>query len=347
VAAWRLSAVLLLGFAGVLLAVLFRNLACEIAHRTGLPVLVSLALAVSALVGALAVLAVTTGPRLGAEFGELVRLAPGALFTVEQELRTTTGWGDWLFSRIEEAGDPGGWNVVGRLGGLLTAALTVAANLIVLLTVAVFLAVNPGLYRRGLLHLVPLGRRARAEEVLDALTYALWRWLLGQGLSMLFVGVCILAGLWAIGIPLAFVLAAIAALTNFVPFLGPFLGAVPALLMAVPEGPNAVLWTAALFLVVQQFDGNVFTPLIQKQATSLPPVLIVLGVAAAGLLFGLPGVFLATPLLLVGMVLVRMLYVEDVLGDEDAQGPEAEAAGPGAAVPADRMPDEEEAGGRG
>jgi predicted PurR-regulated permease PerM len=325
VAAWRLSSVLLLGFAGVLLAVLFRNLASLVARYTGVPIWVGLTVAIGAVAGLIALLTVTIGPQLAGQFVLLAGQAPETLETVERELRTTTSWGSWFFERLEQEQPSERWNILGTVTGTVSTLLSLGTNLVILLSVAVFLAVDPPLYRRGLLHLVPPRRRERGGEVLDALAFSLWRWLLGQGLSMAFVGLLILVGLWAIGVPLAFALATIAALTNFVPFVGPVLGAVPALLVAVPEGMHAVALTGALFLVVQQFDGNVFTPMIQKQATSLPPVLIILGVTAAGILFGLAGVFLATPLLLVIVVLVRMLYVEDVLGDEEALGPEEAA----------------------
>ena len=99
-------------------------------------------------------------------------------------------------------------------------------------------------------------------------------------------------------------------------FVGPFLSGVPAVLVAFSQSPADALWTALLFLVIQQVEGNVLLPLIQKRVTALPPVLILLAVAGFGILFGLAGILLATPLLLTLMILVRMLYVEDTLGDD-------------------------------
>ena len=122
-------------------------------------------------------------------------------------------------------------------------------------------------------------------------------------------------GLWLIGVPLALALGLIAGLLDFIPYVGPWLGAAPAVLLALAEGPAEAVWTAILFLVIQQVEGNVLMPVIQKRASALPPVLTILAVVAFGVLFGFMGVFLATPLLLVLIILVRMIYVEDVLGD--------------------------------
>ena len=98
--------------------------------------------------------------------------------------------------------------------------------------------------------------------------------------------------------------------------------AAPAVLIAFAHDPTLAAWTALLFLVFQQLEGNVLQPVIQKRATALPPVLTILAVVGFGVLFGLVGVLVATPLLLVILITVRMLYVEDTLGDRGKDGRE-------------------------
>jgi predicted PurR-regulated permease PerM len=139
---------------------------------------------------------------------------------------------------------------------------------------------------------------------------ALRGWLLGQGFAMVFTGTLITLGLTLLGVPLAGVLGAIAAVLNFVPYLGPLIAAVPAMLLAMTQQPTLALWVALLFLAVQSVEGNVLTPMVQARTADLPPVLLLLTQVLMGALFGLLGVALAAPLAAVGQVLVRRAYVE-------------------------------------
>lgn len=320
VAAWRLSFVLLLGFGGALLAVLFRGLAVRIARRTPLPVGAALAAVILGIGGALAAVLAFAGPRLGAEVAQLSRDLPATLSDVEDRL-ARTGVGGWLVDEVgATSAEP---DVMGAIGGTLSTALGVLVNVVILVSVSVFLAADPDLYRRGALHLVPPAHRRRAGEVLDATGRALWRWLAGQAVVMAIVAVLTGTGLWLLGIPLPLLLGLLAGLTNFIPYAGPFLSGIPAVLVAFSQSPMDAVWTALLFVAVQQMEGNVLLPLVQKRAVQVPPVLIVLAVVGFGVLLGPAGVILATPLLIVTMVLVRMLWVEDALGDravEDAPG---------------------------
>ena len=102
-----------------------------------------------------------------------------------------------------------------------------------------------------------------------------------------------------------------------------WLGAAPAVLLALAQSPTQAIQAAILFVVIQQIESNVLMPVIQKRASALPPALTILAVVVFGVLFGFMGVFMATPLLLVLIILVRMIYVEDVLGDHSAQGAQA------------------------
>ncbi|PRY95767.1 putative PurR-regulated permease PerM [Hasllibacter halocynthiae] len=315
-AAWQLSFVLLLAFGGTLLAILFRNLANMLSLHTPLKIGVSLFIVILAILGALIAVAMLAGPRLVGQFGQLSASIPETLDGIENWL-SHTDLGAWLLDEVEGAEEGPRFNILGTIGGTLSASLGILANVVILLTVAIFLAIDPDLYRAGLLHLVPMSRRPRAQEILDEVGTGLWRWLAGQALDMLAVALLTGVGLWLLGIPLPLLLGIIAGLTNFIPFVGPFLSGIPAVLVAFSQSPMDAVWTAVLFVAVQQFEGNVLLPIIQKRVAALPPVLIVLAVAGFGILFGVAGIFLATPLLLVVMILVRMLYVEDMLGDRE------------------------------
>jgi len=119
--------------------------------------------------------------------------------------------------------------------------------------------------------------------------------------------------LTVIGVPSALTLALLAALLEFVPFIGPILSAIPAVLLAFVQGPEMALWTLLLFFIVQQIEGNLLEPMVQQRAVDLPPVLLLFALAAGGLLFGTVGIILASPLTVVLYVMVKRLYVQEAL----------------------------------
>ncbi len=312
--AWRLADVLLLGFGGVLVAVLLRHLARILSRWTRLPVGVCLAVVVLGLVLLGALFVTSVGPQVAVQFEQLWLSLPQAL----QSFREFVARYDWGRDLLAAGGQSRAGTLFNMATGLLGTVFNALADGLLVLVVSLFLAADPAPYRRGLLRLVPPTRRPRGVEVLDALDEGLWHWILGQSLAMLCVGVITAAGLLLLGIPLAFALGILAGLLNFIPYLGPILSGGPAVLIAFAQSPADALSTLLLFAFLQSFEGYVLTPMLQRRAVSIPPALGILTIVALGTLFGAYGVLFATPLLLVVMVLVRMVYVEDALGDRGA-----------------------------
>jgi predicted PurR-regulated permease PerM len=313
---WRIAHAILLIFAGALLAVLLRGLARLLRERTRLPMGWALGAVVLALAATVVAAGVALGPSIAERSGELAAKLNEAVDRVEDYLRRFA-LGRHLADAVEESasgGGAGGLSALGSITGTVSKTVNALVAMLVVVFAGVFFATSPQLYTEGLVRLLPRTRQARAREVIDAAGSALWKWLLGQFVTMAVVGTITAVGLHLLGVPLAPMLGAIAALCNFVPYLGPIVAAIPATLLALMAGPQAALYTLLLFFVVQQLEGNVLTPIIQRHAVTLPPVLILFGAVAAGLLFGVAGVVLASPLTVVAMVVVKMLYQEDVLG---------------------------------
>ena len=191
------------------------------------------------------------------------------------------------------------------------------------LFIGLYGAVAPRTYRNGLLLLVPGPCRERSGEVLDAAGAMLRGWLIGAFIKMTIVGVVTTAGLALLGIPLALALGLIAFLFEFIPFLGPILAAVPAVLVALTIGPMEAVHVGLLYLGVQVAESYVLTPLIDQRSVHLPPALAITTQVLLGTLLGALGVVFAIPLTALGMVLVRMLYIEDFLGEQPASRPVA------------------------
>ena len=186
-------------------------------------------------------------------------------------------------------------------------------GLIFALVIGIFLAADPALYRTGFLNLFPRAKQDRMEEVLDELGFTLWWWLLAQLATMASVGLLIGIGLALLGVPLSGTLGLIAAILSFIPSLGPFISVIPAILLGATISPIMVLWVVLLYGGVQTLEANLLTPLIQQRAISLPPALILGAELIMGLLLGGAGLMFATPLAAVALVLVNMLYIQDVL----------------------------------
>ena len=188
-------------------------------------------------------------------------------------------------------------------------------GLIFAVVIGIFLAFQPDLYRTGFLNLFPKARRKRLGEVLDELGFTLWWWLMGQLVTMASVGTFIAIGLTLLEVPLAGTLGLIAAILSFIPSLGPLLSVIPAIMLGLTISPSMGLWVCLLYLGVQLLEANVISPLVQRKAISLPPAFVLGSELLMGLLLGGAGLAFATPLVAVGLVLVNMLYIQDVLGE--------------------------------
>ena len=143
----------------------------------------------------------------------------------------------------------------------------------------------------------------------------LGRWLIGQSVTMTFVGTLTAFGLWWLGVAAPLALGLIAGMFAFVPYVGPILASAPGILIAAVQGPMPALYAAALYAGVHFVEGNLVTPLVQAEAVELPPVLTLFATLVFGLLLGPVGVLLAAPLTVVLLVVINALYLEDVLGE--------------------------------
>jgi len=138
---------------------------------------------------------------------------------------------------------------------------------------------------------------------------------MGQLTTMASVGMFIGIGLTILGVPLSGTLGLIAAILSFIPSLGPLISVIPAIMLALTVSPRMGVWVCLLYLGVQILEANVITPLVQRKAISLPPAFVLGSELIMGLLLGGAGLAFATPLCAVGLVLVNMLYIQDILGE--------------------------------
>jgi predicted PurR-regulated permease PerM len=309
----RLIDVLLLAFASVLVAVLLHAVARPLGDLLRLRrdmALVAAMLLVAA--------AVTTGLWLfGRELQDQVVGLSARLPAAWAELRAWLGaspLGQLAVRDLDAAGRSNGF-VLRWASQFASTAMTGLTLGLIVTFAGLYLAFRPEAYLRGLLLLAPRAARPRAKQVLGACGFALNRWLLGQLISMLLVGATTALGLWLVGVPSPVALGLLAGAGQFVPVVGPVASAIPGLVIAMAEGPQTLIWACVIYVGVVQLESNLFTPFVLREMAQLPMALTLFAVLAMGVLLGPLGVLFATPLALVTYVAVKMVYVEDLLGE--------------------------------
>ena len=314
---WLSLDVLLLVFAATLLAVFLRAVAAPIESRTPLSRGWSLGAAVAALVALFATAATMLSQRLAEQSARLAEELPRAVARATSRLAETP-WGHWALTNAPDAESlvPSSRGIMPMTTTLLSGTAGVVTTIAVVLFLGLYLAAQPELYRNGAIRLLPRDRRARIAAVLDEAGGALRWWLVGKLFAMALIGVATTIGLIALGIQAPIALGFIAAVLTFVPNFGPVVAAVPAVLIGLLSGPVTALRVLGLYTAIQLIESYVVTPLVQERTVSLPPGLTITAQLILGAASGILGLALATPLLATGLVLVRRLYVEDVLGDE-------------------------------
>ncbi len=200
-------------------------------------------------------------------------------------------------------------SVLGSLGGFVSGTVNVGLALFGIFFIAAYLLVDVRRVRAAVVGLAPENYRRDAEELWGSLGFSLSRYLSGLGLVMFIQGALSAAALFVLGVPYALLIGVWVSVTAVIPLLGAWLGAVPAVILALSISPVRALIVALLFFLIQQFEGNVLTPRVQGQVLNIHPILIFLAVIVGGELAGLLGVVFAVPALAVLKVLADFFSV--------------------------------------
>ncbi len=313
----HLTQLLLIVFAGVLLGILLDGLAKRLAAHLPLSRGLALALIVIVAFGGTVGAGWLAGPSITNQVSQLSHRIPAAIEQIKVILEKHD-WGKWIVENIPPAREilPFGRRQLVSVPDAFSSIVGVITGMLLVFFVGIYLAATPAVYLDNGLRLLPKSKRERAREVLHGVTHALQRWMVGRLMTMLVVGVLAAIGLRLIHLPLAFLLALIAAILAFVPFIGPTVATIPALLVGLAESPLMMVYVLFVFIIVETLEGYIITPMIQKRAVSIPPALLISFQIFMGALFGAVGLFLATPTAVAVIVVIQLLYVEDILGEK-------------------------------
>jgi len=318
---WLAQSIFIVAFLGVLLGLAMTR-AVDVLERIHIRRAIGAVMVLVIFIGVLTAIFAAIGPSIREQTHVLTRELPKAMESVEAWVDRTP-----MKALVAPEGEPRKGGLTDRVGRelrnatkflfpIVSSFFGAVGGVIIVLFIAMYIAAEPGLYREGMLHLVPHRHRERAEEWLSTLRDTLRQWLIARFIAMLLIGLITAAGLTALGVKGAGALAVLAGLLEFVPFFGPIVSAIPAIGVALVDSPDKALWVIGLYILIQQLEGNVITPLLLEKRLAIPPVMTVVAVAALGIVFGVLGMLIAEPLLAVVLVTTKMLYVKDVVGDE-------------------------------
>ena len=310
--------VLMLLFAGLILAILLRAVTDFINRHTGIGDSASIALTVLLGIALIAGTFALLAPQVSSQIADLQKTLPQSWEKVSGQLEQSS-WGRWA---LEKAPNPQQLvqktNLFGQITGILSTTLGILGSFIVIVFLGLYLTVQPNLYLDGINRLVPIQKRDRTREVMLNIASNLRMWLFGKLIAMVFVGILVWLAMMFLDVRFALTLGVIAAIFTFIPNFGPIISGTPAVLLGFMQGPATALWVLAAFVAIQTLESYILTPMIQQKAVSMPPAMLLLSQLVLGMFVGVFGLALAAPLGLVVLLLVRSFYVHDLLGDKEA-----------------------------
>jgi predicted PurR-regulated permease PerM len=307
---WLLSGVILMAMGAILVAILLNLGAEPLVRWLRFPhgaALFASGLIIASIVGT--ALYYVTGPQAD-QLQDVVQRVHQAIGTIRTSLQGSE-IGRTILAQVQG----GNFTVTDIATGIFSISLTFLSALIISVFGGIYLAAQADVYRDGLIQLLPHRLRDNGAETLEDIANALRLWMLGQMIGMVLIGLLTAIAASLIGLPSAFALGLIAGLFEFIPYVGPILGAIPGILVAATQGLDTVLWTAAAYTLIQQVEGHLIAPLISREMVYIPPLVLILGIVAITTLFGRYAAIFAAPLAVIIFVAVKKLYIRDSLGD--------------------------------
>ncbi len=312
--------VLILVLLGALISLYLRAVAGWFERHLRFPDRIAFTTAVLLTLGGLVLLFWILVPPVIAQTEELIRVLPTYITNWEAGI-------DRVVSRIPALAGvwkPGQhqlilavWNQISGyfdVGTIATRAFEVvhaAINVFSVIVIGIYLSVHPALYREWLIALFPPIHRDLVRDVLGDLGDTLRAYIVGQLLTMAFLGTLTGIGLYLLQVPYYLAFGIFTGLVAIVPFFGTLLSTtLPALfVLNGPAGGTRALLVVGLGVVIHLIEGNVVSPLVMSKKVDLPPVLTITAVLIMGQLLGAAGLLVALPTLAAFMVIVRRILI--------------------------------------
>ncbi len=334
VAVWLIKDILMLTLTAIIIAVLLTS-PIRFFVRRGIPRPLAFLLTIILVIALIVLATALLMPGLIQQFGLLISdIIPKAATQIQKALDPATLVQQFPFlkdidlkpitDQITNQFLPGLANATSQLFPFVGSLATTLLSILIVVFLALYFVANPGMHARGLIKLLPVRYRTRGLEILGKLDKVLRSYLQAQIALMILNGAGTGIALWIIGMPLAGVLGTLTGLLSFVPNFGPLIALLPILAVAIISTPEKIVLIIVVFYILQFILNQIVAPLLMGQEIDLPPAIILLSQIVAGILFGFLGLLLSVPLTAILMVLVKEIYIKDVLGDVDGTPPGGE-----------------------
>lgn len=303
-----LFSLLLLTLAAALIAIYFHGCAGLFQKYFHWPSRLCLILSVSINIILIAALIWFLGARIQQQVVQLSEKLPTTIENAKEQI-SQTPIGSKVLHYFHSSGSSQKTLKVAK--EFLSSGFGLLSDVYIIMLMALFFTVSPSTYKKGVILLLPLRAKEKGRVVFKQLEIILKKWIKSQLIGIVSIGVLTAIGLMIIGMPLVLTLAIIAGLLNTIPNFGPLIALIPAVLIALMQGPTTALIVILMYTVIQIIQSMIEKPLVQKKMVNIPPALTIFAQVALGLLVGLWGVVLAVPVIAITKTIVRELYIKN------------------------------------
>lgn len=301
-----LFSVLLLVLAGALIALYFYGVADILQRKLHCSSKTAIVLSVIINILFLAGIIWFVGATIQVQISELSQTLPSTIQTVKEYIGSSA-IGRSILQQFNATGDS--TKTLDILNRFFSSSFGVLSDLYIIFLLAIFFISAPAIYKKGMVKLLPEKAKEKGAEIILRIHILLKGWLKVQLIGMVFIGIATAIGLMIVGIPMVLTLALIAAIFNFIPNFGMLLALIPAVLIGLTHGMGTALVIVCIYTFIQFLQNAIQQPLVQTKMINIPPALSITSQIALGLLVGFWGILLATPVLIILIVLVEELYL--------------------------------------
>jgi predicted PurR-regulated permease PerM len=317
---WRIKQVLLLAFAAVVFATVINRLVRLLQKKFNLNRKTAIAISVGGILIFIAGFIALVIPPFIEQFQELVTLVPVGL-------KEFSNWTNGLSNRLPNSlvRDFRGLETItqnlrslvesfiSNFFDLFSSTLGVFLNIFLVIVVTIMLLANPTAYRQIFLLMFPAFYRQRIKTILQKCEKNLGGWLIAILFNMAVITILSGIGLLALGVKLPLANSLLAGILTFIPNIGAVLSFIPPTAMALLDAPWKAVAVVILYLLIQQIETNILTPIVMEKQVSLLPAITLLSQIAFAVFFGVLGLFLALPITVVAQVWIKEIIVKDIL----------------------------------